>query len=544
MSELFEDAERRDYQIRAIAGFSDNEDQNFLYQGDQGIGKTLIGAGKIAYSLQNNEDYATMVVVPNNNLATQWQDNLDEWSVDELTESNYPGDDSIIRNNGSSDFNDARLRGLKSNEVNALHQIQNDRGKRHEQETQVEPSKEVDAHKRRVYKAADVVVTTYHQLREDLENYGITGDDLGRFDEIFIDEQTHTVARNRKGDEKEGIPGTYRKRSEFEDISDALEGQDTRIIGFSAIPGRKRQAILDEWDAELVSPPKGETNPYTPDVYTNIVDVQDDQVAYTLASIDEHLNKVESLFTNTVEEELGEEAHPGNAIGYAKNDNTEVRKTAQQVLRARQDRKRLLEGGHELLEETLPDDHPYDMPDTPVENEKLNTLANMTENWRNEGDQYLIFTNFTSVADDIAEKIQEDYGPGARAFHGQMPPGERDGVLSDFNSGVIDGIVATYPVGGEGLDLGAAVHAVQTSPEISPQKRKAARGRAARGSDITEHIMKNNSNNQPVPNIVDIHSVPTSRLPASWETKQEVEEMITGEGRQQNVDTTTMFNKF
>lgn len=508
MGDVLNSMEPRDYQLRISAGLLDNPDSNYEIQMDVGAGKTETVITPIAYRMANEDDYSAMVIVPTQNLATQWKDRLKEYNVDKLG--------SIRKNKGTNDCSTFHQRtkttdnhwdgGFNGYDADDRLDI-----------LQQEQARELQRQKRLSYNA-DVMVSTYHQVASDIENHDLPEDFL-EFDEIIVDEATHFVSRNYLSDfdKDEAYPGGYRIDKRFEDLYEMTK-DDTRYIGLTALPGKKLGHIMGLMDAELISPPHEEITLYTPDVDTEVRPVDGDKIEDALHQVNKGLGNRIERFQHTLLTELDHHTSRPQAqyqtINYVGHENDDVDAAARSVLSLQNRRTRLLEADTTLNGDLLPEN--YRSP-------KIDKLRELHHDWTSEHEQYLIFTNFRDTARNISEQLGEFTG----LYTGEVNADTRDTALEDFKNGVLDGLVMTYDAGGEGLDLYTADHVVQMSPDITSSKRQSAVGRAKRGDGVREHILRYDAHHISAPPILDHQAIPTANVLHTWNTKKELRNFIT-----------------
>ncbi|HML98516.1 MAG TPA: DEAD/DEAH box helicase [Tepidiformaceae bacterium] len=90
----------------------------------------------------------------------------------------------------------------------------------------------------------------------------------------------------------------------------------------------------------------------------------------------------------------------------------------------------------------------------------------------------LIFRNTKIGVDRLAEQLQAA-GVGARAIHGDLRQSQRDRVMADFRSGVLDFLVATN-VAARGLDIPDIEHVINYDVPQNPEEYIHRIGRTAR----------------------------------------------------------------
>ena len=96
--------------------------------------------------------------------------------------------------------------------------------------------------------------------------------------------------------------------------------------------------------------------------------------------------------------------------------------------------------------------------------DKTEALINVLDAER--PDQALIFVR-TKIRCDQLYRTLRDRGMNARALHGDMTQGSRDGVMISFKSGAVPLLVAT-DVASRGLDISGISHVINYDVPISP----------------------------------------------------------------------------
>ncbi|MFB6116364.1 MAG: DEAD/DEAH box helicase [Candidatus Nanosalina sp.] len=488
--------EPRDQQIMNSAAMIENPQQDFVNRQPVGTGKTeqamMAMAGKAQQMNSQGEDYRAAVVLPSNSLVRQWDERFEEHGLNELFDVRVNKRKDEFSNWGEVNAMPDSMGTKKSNAIR-----QEDRDfKKHKERvygSHATPFSDTDelwhGHNIEGQEGADIVLTTHHLLKSDIENDRV---DLDQFnvDDIFVDEATAFVARQKEANEEDTFYGGHRVAKNFEELVDEMY-EDSRFVGLTALPGRKLHPLLDYLGAELISPPQeslevsmAEVEAYTHEIEENLMvddplsrPDEDEKIGYTesvlrsmFSELDDRREQFKYAVINNTDKTIDQDA---NVFGYVGHSIEEIDEEARNVLRMENDIQRVYEGAVETFKDDLPAG--YTDP-------KMEAVAEMTSEWNQTGENYVLFASHKDTAEYIGEMAD------AEVVTGDYTDESNESVLEEFGTGV-NGVVMTYDYGAEGIDLPEGDHVVHMTDRINPQLKQSATGRAKRGSDIEEHTL-------------------------------------------------------
>jgi len=439
--------DEREYQIEIAAELLENTEQNTIIQGDVGMGKTETALMEMAArSNQKNSDYSAMIITPNRRLEKQWEDRIDEYELGFDVRTNQTANNGLHR----------ELRNTHNKEAK----------QRIKQHTKGEGFKQ---RKRNDITNSDVFITTFQLLSSDIQNNRITDLNMN-FDEVFVDEATHMVSNMTMGDAENGksfVPG-YKIDERFHDFADGLAG--TRIVGLTALPGRKLGPMQDIFGAEVISPSE-EVEKHLPDVYTTAQEYQSQEMldVKTLQSLD--LRQKTINFQDAVRQEYNTTPDSDVAYQFIGDGNDHIEKAAAGLMKARSEAAKISEAV------IVPDLTGAEL--TP----KGEYLRELSMDSVQNNEQYIGFAQHISTANNMAQIAEGQVG----LVTGQKSKSQNENTIEQYKNGELDGLVMTYGVGGEGLDLGMTDHVLHTSTYISRDSRLSATGRGKRDGGVIEH---------------------------------------------------------
>lgn len=484
--------EPRDQQIMDSAAMVDRPDQDFVVQRPVGTGKTEISMmsmlGKAEQMNQEGKDYRAAVVLPSNAMVRQWDERFDDHGLTELLD---------VRKNKTKD---------SFSNWGTVNSMPDSMGQRQSNAIQ-EEDRDFKKHKSLVYGSssldpewfdssgktgADVILTTHHLLKSDIENGRVDLDELG-LDDIFVDEATSFVARQREANEEDTFYGGHRVARNFQDLVDDMH-DDTRFVGLTALPGRKLSPLLDYLGADLISPPEenlevsmADVESYEHEIEENLMvedpfarPDEDEEIGYTESvlrtmfnELDDRREQFRYAVINNTDKTIDQDA---NVYGYVGHGIEEIDEEARNVLRMENNIQRVHEGALETFREDLPAG--YTDP-------KMEAVEELTANWEQENENYILFASHKDTAEYLGEMTAGD----TEVVTGDYTDKANESVLEDFGDDV-NSVVMTYDYGAEGIDLPEGDHVVHMTDMINPQLKQSATGRAKRGDDIEEHTLR------------------------------------------------------
>jgi superfamily II DNA or RNA helicase len=110
---------------------------------------------------------------------------------------------------------------------------------------------------------------------------------------------------------------------------------------------------------------------------------------------------------------------------------------------------------------------------------KLELLLELVRDSRSAGHRLLIFSQFVTMLDLIAAKLQAEQIPYSR-IDGQTPPRERLDLVNAFNAGMTETFLISLKAGGTGLNLTGADTVIHYDPWWNPAVEDQATDRAHR----------------------------------------------------------------
>lgn len=122
---------------------------------------------------------------------------------------------------------------------------------------------------------------------------------------------------------------------------------------------------------------------------------------------------------------------------------------------------------------------------------KMEKLAELVQNIRDQEESCIIFTQYISMGNMIREFIENEYKEPVRFLHGGTPKAERDRIIQDFQEGKQQFLILSLKAGGTGLNLTAANHVIHYDRWWNPAVENQATDRAYRiGQTKFVHVHK------------------------------------------------------
>lgn len=444
-----EGAEEREYQLELAAELLEKPEQDTIVQGDVGLGKTETALMSMAARSNENEgNYSAMVVVPNERLESQWVDRLREYDMEFDFRTNEPAGDQ-------------RLGSLKNSIPDS------EKKERLEQHFEGEGFEE---RKKRAIRDSDVFITTYQLLSSDIRNDRLS--DLSfSFDDIVVDEATHLISNitmDDADDNKSFVPG-YKVDERFHDFADAFAG--SRMIGLTALPGKKIGPMEDIIGAEVISPSEENASEHIQNVYSVENVFEDEDMENIVKGVNLDFSNTVQTFKDAVYQEYGARPDANKAYQFMGDENDHIENAARSVLS--------LQSQMAKVSETMIYPEVSGWSFTP----KGEFVEGITDNLAGSGEQYLAFATHVSTAENMAKIAGGNVG----IVTGQNTKTENQNQIEKYKNGELDGLVMTYGAGGEGLDLGETDRIIHTSSYISEDEKISATGRGKRNDGVIEH---------------------------------------------------------
>ncbi|NMJ77186.1 DEAD/DEAH box helicase [Nanohaloarchaea archaeon] len=484
--------EPRQQQIFNTAAMTENPNQNFVNRQPVGTGKTeqamMAMTAKAHQMSQEDEDYTGLVVLPSNSLVSQWENRFEEHGLSD--EDLF----DVRRSKSKDEFSTFET-------VRSMPDHMNDR----KSQAIKQGKRDFKNHKSLVYgsealsedwfnsngkSGADVILTTHHMLKSDIKNGRIDPENFD-VDDVVIDEATAFVARNQESNQEDTFYGGHRVAENFKELMEnTYDKDDTRVMGLTALPGRKLEPIIDYLGADLVSPPEeslevsmAEVDRYINEVEENLMVEdpfsrdEDEEIGYTesvlkdmFSELDDAREDFRHVVVNNTDQSIRQEA---NVYGYVGHQNEEIDEHARRVLSIENNIQRVYEGGIGTFKEDLPAGY---------RNPKMERLEDISAEWDQQNENYIMFASHKDTAEQIGELTDAD------VVTGDYTSEHNNSVLEDFGADT-NSVVMTYDYGAEGIDLPEGDRVLHMSDRINPQLKLSATGRAKRGDDIEEHTL-------------------------------------------------------
>ncbi|MBM6619170.1 DEAD/DEAH box helicase [Bacillus suaedaesalsae] len=122
---------------------------------------------------------------------------------------------------------------------------------------------------------------------------------------------------------------------------------------------------------------------------------------------------------------------------------------------------------------------------------KMEKLAELVQNIRDQEESCIIFTQYISMGNMIREFLENEFKEPVRFLHGGTSKVERDRMIQDFQEGKQQFLILSLKAGGTGLNLTAANHVIHYDRWWNPAVENQATDRAYRiGQTKFVHVHK------------------------------------------------------
>ncbi|KAA0548540.1 DEAD/DEAH box helicase [Bacillus sp. BGMRC 2118] len=129
--------------------------------------------------------------------------------------------------------------------------------------------------------------------------------------------------------------------------------------------------------------------------------------------------------------------------------------------------------------------------DVVTRSNKMEKLAELVQNIRDQEESCIIFTQYISMGNMIREFLENEFKEPVRFLHGGTPKTERDRMIQDFQEGKQQFLILSLKAGGTGLNLTAANHVIHYDRWWNPAVENQATDRAYRiGQTKFVHVHK------------------------------------------------------
>lgn len=516
------DLEDRSYQTETAAVLFE-EDDSYIVNMPVGGGKTETAIEALATSVDTEDEYGAIVLLPDRRIEDQWYERMTGYGLDDHvdierneTVSTKPMDNTSTHfrsyDDGGSALRDRRDR-IKDWERDQ----RDDKGG--------------------LFTGDNIVLSTYQLLDSDIDYDRVDGHALAQYDDIILDEATNLVAHDSAvGDAID--TAAYRLNDYFSGLFEELETapEEPRWIGLTALVGDRTDAVTDELDAAVVRPSIEAVDAYRPDAQQVEPHLATDgPLLDLLMAIEERERTTSYALYNLLEEEGQDDVTLSSTAlqQYAGRDD-EVGGLAQKVFQYRVMQSRVQEGTYgslepyaediqsmldqtglnhqddriiaEAFEHGVPAGADPDRDAAKLENEdwqledwemlfptmKEAGIRNLHQQFDKQGHQSLVFVRHRDTAADLPNILPGETG----VLTGETSDSDQRTLLDAYDDGDLDTIAMTYSIGAEGLDFGAADHVVLMGEPRSVEEHHNAVGRIRRGDGPKwEHAMINYSQN-------------------------------------------------